>query len=142
ELYEDIVALLGGRVAEELVLHDISSGASNDLERATSIAHSMVARLGMSDKLGAVVYDNQKGEVFIGRSMAEAKPYSEKVAADIDAEVKALIDRAYAHCTRLLQSRREQLEEVAQYLLEHETMSGEDFAAVMTPRGELTGGEA
>lgn len=142
ELYESIVALLGGRVAEELVLHDISSGASNDLERATSIAHSMVARLGMSDKLGAVVYDNQKGEVFIGRSMAEAKPYSEKVAADIDAEVKALIDRAYAHCTRLLQSRREQLEEVAQFLLEHETMSGEEFAAVMAPKGELTGGEA
>jgi cell division protease FtsH len=130
ELFEDIVALLGGRAAESLVLGDISTGASNDLDRATATARSMVARYGMSEKLGSVVYDDHKGEVFIGRSMAAAKPYSEQVAADIDAEVKALIDRAYGQCLELLKSHRAQLEEVAQYLLQHETMEGETFEQV------------
>lgn len=136
ELYEDIVALLGGRVAEELVLKDISTGASNDLERATSIARGMVAKFGMSDALGAVVYENHKSEVFIGRSMAEAKPYSERIASEIDREVKVLIDRAYAHCTELIQSKMEQLEEVAQFLLEHETMSREEFEKVFDTGSE------
>jgi cell division protease FtsH len=130
ELFEDIVALLGGRAAESLVLGDISTGASNDLDRATATARSMVARYGMSEKLGSVVYDDHKGEVFIGRSMAAAKPYSEQVAADIDAEVKALMDRAYDRCLELLKTHRAQLEEVAQYLLRHETMEGEDFEQV------------
>ena len=97
ELFEDIVALLGGRVAEEQFLGDISTGASSDLERATAIAHAMVAKYGMSDALGAVVYDDGKGEVFIGRSMAQTKPYSETIAASIDQEVKALIDKSYAN---------------------------------------------
>ncbi len=130
ELYEDIVALLGGRVAEDLVLGDISTGASNDLERATSIAHSMVAKYGMSKKLGAVVYDSSKGEVFIGRSMAEAKPYSESTAASIDTEVRAILDQAYADCTGLLQKYSAELETVAQFLLEHETMSRDEFEKV------------
>lgn len=132
ELFEDIVALLGGRVAESLVLGDISTGASNDLERATATAHAMVAKYGMSDQLGAVVYDDQKGEVFIGRSMAQAKPYSEAVAAEIDHEVKALIDRAYQKCETLINTYRSQLEITAQYLLEHETMSAAEFEAVFT----------
>ena len=102
ELFEDIVALLGGRVAEEQFLGDISTGASSDLERATAIAHAMVAKYGMSDALGAVVYDDGKGEVFIGRSMAQTKPYSETIAASIDQEVKALIDKAYAQCRTIL----------------------------------------
>ena len=136
ELFEDIVALLGGRVAEDLVLGDISTGASNDLERATAIAHAMVAKYGMSDQLGAVVYDDQKGEVFIGRSMARSKPYSEAVAADIDREVRATIDRAYQRCREILNGYLPQLETTAQYLLEHETMSAEDFERVFQSGAE------
>lgn len=132
ELFEDIVALLGGRVAEELFLGDISTGASSDLERATAIAHAMVAKYGMSDALGAVVYDDGKGEVFIGRSMAQTKPYSETIAASIDQEVKALIDRAYAQCRTILSDYQPQLETTAQYLLEHETMSSAAFEAVFS----------
>jgi cell division protease FtsH len=130
ELYEEIVALLGGRVAEQLVLKDISTGASNDLQRATSIARSMIAKYGMSEKIGAVVYDDHNSQVFLGRSMAEAKPYSEQVAAQIDAEVRATIDKAYARCTELLKQHMTQLEQVAQFLLEHETMSREEFELV------------
>ncbi len=136
ELYEDIVALLGGRAAESLVLRDISTGASNDLERATATARSMIARFGMSEELGNVVYDDHKGEVFIGRSMASARPYSEQVAAAIDAEVKALMDRAYEQAMHLLLTHRAQLEEVAQYLLEHESMESEAFERVFQG-GEL-----
>ena len=132
ELFEDIVALLGGRVAEEQFLGDISTGASSELERATAIAHAMVAKYGMSDALGAVVYDDGKGEVFIGRSMAQTKPYSETIAASIDQEVKALIDKAYAQCRTILSDYAPQLETTAQYLLEHETMSSEAFEAVFT----------
>ena len=132
ELFEDIVALLGGRVAEEQFLGDISTGASSDLERATAIAHAMVAKYGMSDALGAVVYDDGKGEVFIGRSMAQTKPYSETIAASIDQEVKALINKAYAQCRTILSDYAPQLETTAQYLLEHETMSSEAFEAVFT----------
>ena len=132
ELFEDIVALLGGRVAEEQFLGDISTGASSDLERATAIAHAMVAKYGMSDALGAVVYDDGKGEVFIGRSMAQTKPYSETIAASIDQEVKALIDKAYTQCRKILSDYAPQLETTAQYLLEHETMSSEAFEAVFT----------
>ena len=132
ELFEDIVALLGGRVAEEQFLGDISTGASSDLERATAIAHAMVAKYGMSDALGAVVYDDGKGEVFIGRSMAQTKPYSETIAASIDQEVKALIDKAYAQCRKILSDYAPQLETTAQYLLELETMSSVAFEAVFT----------
>ena len=132
ELFEDIVALLGGRVPAEQFLGDISTDASSDLGRATAIAHAMVAKYGMSDALGAVVYDDGKGEVFIGRSMAQTKPYSETIAASIDQEVKALIDKAYAQCRKILSDYAPQLETTAQYLLEHETMSSEAFEAVFT----------
>ena len=132
ELEERIAVCLGGRAAEQLVLGDISTGASSDLQRATAIAHAMVAKYGMSDQLGAVVYDDQKGEVFIGRSMAQSKPYSESVAAAIDHEVKTLIDRAYEKCQGLLKQYLPQLEITAQYLLEHETMSAADFEAVFS----------
>lgn len=138
ELFEDIVALLGGRVAEEQFLGDISTGASSDLERATAIAHAMVAKYGMSDALGAVVYDDGKGEVFIGRSMAQTKPYSETIAASIDQEVKALIDKAYTQCRTILSDYAPQLEITAQYLLEHETMSSEAFEAVFTAAEQNT----
>ena len=128
---EEIAALLGGRTAEELFLGDISTGASNDLQRASAMARRMVTAYGMSERLGAVSYDSGHDEVFIGRSMAQAKSYSEEVAAQIDQEVKAIIDTGCRRCREVLEQYREQTERAAQYLLEHETMSGEDFAAVM-----------
>ena len=128
---EEIAALLGGRVAESLFLDDISTGASNDIQRASSMARKMVTAYGMSERLGAVSFDSGHDEVFIGRSMAQAKSYSEEVAAQIDEEVKAIIDAGYRRCQEVLEAHRTQMEAVASYLLEHETMSGEDFAAVM-----------
>jgi len=129
ELRERIASLLGGRVAEELVLGDISTGASNDLERATSIARSMVTKYGMSERLGAISYDTDQ-EVFIGRSMAAGRTYSEEVAGLIDEEIKAILDDGYQLCKELLSGHMEELERTAQYLLEFETMSAEDFALV------------
>ena len=128
---EEIAALLGGRVAEALFLDDISTGASNDIQRASDMARKMVTTYGMSAKLGAVSFDSGHDEVFIGRSMAQAKTYSEEVAAQIDSEVKAIIDAAYHRCEEVLEAHREQMEAAAGYLLEHETLSGEDFAALM-----------
>ena len=128
---EEIAAMLGGRTAEELFLGDISTGASNDLQRASAMARRMVTAYGMSERLGAVSYDSGHDEVFIGRSMAQGKRYSEEVAAQIDQEVKAIIDAGCRRCREVLEQYREQTERAAQYLLEHETMSGEDFAAVM-----------
>ena len=128
---EEIAALLGGRTAEELFLGDISTGASNDLQRASAMARRMVTAYGMSERLGAVSYDSGHDEVFIGRSMAQAKSYSEEVAAQIDSEVKAIIDKAYHRCQEVLEAHREQLIRVAEYLLEYETMSAEDFTRVM-----------
>ena len=128
---EEIAALLGGRTAEELFLGDISTGASNDLQRASAMARRMVTAYGMSERLGAVSYDSGHDEVFIGRSMAQAKSYSEEGAAQIDQVVKAIIDAGCRRCREVLEQYREQTERAAQYLLEHETMSGEDFAAVM-----------
>jgi cell division protease FtsH len=133
ELFEDIVAGLGGRVAEQIFLGDISTGASNDLERATNTARAMVTKYGMSDKLGTVVFENGRDEVFIGRSMAQAKPYSEETASLIDEEVKDIMDKAYTRCEEILRNSREQLIHVAEYLLENETMSAEEFEQVFTP---------
>ena len=128
---EEIAALLGGRVAEELFLDDISTGASSDIQRASTMARRMVTVYGMSEKLGAVSFDSGHDEVFIGRSMAQAKSYSEEVAAQIDSEVQAIIDKAYHRCQEVLEAHREQLIRVAEYLLEYETMSAEDFTRVM-----------
>ena len=131
DMEEEIAALLGGRVAEELFLDDISTGASSDIQRASTMARRMVTVYGMSEKLGAVSFDSGHDEVFIGRSMAQAKSYSEEVAAQIDSEVKAIIDKAYHRCQEVLEAHREQLIRVAEYLLEYETMSAEDFTRVM-----------
>ena len=136
---EEIAALLGGRVAEELFLDDISTGASNDIQRATDMARRMVTVYGMSEKLGAVSFDTGHDEVFIGRSMAQAKTYSEAVAAQIDSEVKTLIDRGYRRCQEVLEAHRQQVTAVADYLLEYETMSAEDFTRVMgQPKATLS----
>ena len=130
EMFEQIVADLGGRVAEQLCLQDISTGASSDIRQATSVARDMVQRYGMSDKLGPVSYAAD-GEVFIGRDYEKSKPYSERVAGDIDDEVKAIIDRAYRRCQEILTDHRDQLEKIAKYLMEFETMDRATFEQVM-----------
>ena len=124
---EQIVSLLGGRAAEKLMLGDISTGASNDIERASHIARKMVTAYGMSEKLGSIAFESGHDEVFIGKTMGQTRSYSEKTAAKIDDEVKAIIDRAYARCEEILTARREALTAVAEYLLAHETMTGEEF---------------
>ena len=133
---DQIVALLGGRVAEKLCLGDISTGASNDIQRATAIARKMVASYGMSDKMGTVAFDSGHDEVFLGRTMGQSRGYSEAVAAQIDEEVKAVVGAAYQRCEDILGSHRKQLDAVANYLLEHETMEREAFLQVFRESGE------
>ena len=129
---EQIVSLLGGRVAEKLMLGDISTGASNDIQRASQIARKMVTVYGMSDRLGSISFESGHDEIFIGRSMAQAKPYSEQVAAQIDEEVKSIVDAAYERCEDILSRDQKHLIAVAEFLLAHETMSAEEFEAVFT----------
>ena len=140
-LEDEITALLGGRVAESLVLGDISTGASNDIQRASSLAHKMVATYGMSEKLGPVCFDSGSGEVFIGRTMSQGRAYSETVAAEIDAEVQAIIAESRSRCEAILTEQRDKLEAVAQYLLAHETMERADFLAVFGESGEKSASE-
>ena len=140
-LEDEITALLGGRVAESLVLGDISTGASNDIQRASSLAHKMVATYGMSEKLGPVCFDSGSGEVFIGRTMSQGRAYSETVAAEIDAEVQAIIAESRSRCEAILTEQRDKLETVAQYLLTHETMERADFLAVFGESGEKSASE-
>ena len=141
-LEDEITALLGGRVAEELVLGDISTGASNDIQRASSLAHKMVATYGMSEKLGPVCFDSGSGEVFIGRTMSQSRSYSETVAAEIDAEVQAIIAESRGRCEAILTEQRDKLEAVAQYLLAHETMERADFLAVFGESEEKSAPES
>ena len=133
EMYEQIVGLLGGRVAEALYVGDISVGASNDIDRATKLAKDMVARYGMCEKLGTVSYLDD-GEVFIGRDYQNTKSYSEKVAGTIDEEVKELIDQAYADCKKILTQDGDKFRQVVDYLLANETMTGKQFADLMEGR--------
>ena len=133
QMYEEIVTLLGGRVAEKQEYDDISTGASNDLQRATKIAHDMVAKFGMSARIGSVSYDNDD-EIFVGRDYERTKSYSEQTGAQIDEEIKAIIDRAYAQCAQILSENTDKLHQVADYLVAHETMSRKQFEACM--RGE------
>ena len=130
---DHIVSLLGGRVAEQLCLGDISTGASNDIQRATRTARKMVASYGMSEKLGTVCFDSGNDEVFIGRTMSQGRSYSEAVAAQIDEEVKRIMSEAYSRCETILRERRDRLDAVAEYLLAHETMDRAAFLAVMEP---------
>ncbi len=136
-LVETLSTLLGGRCAEETALGFVCTGAVSDLERATAIARDMVTKYGMSQKLGHVTYTTGQDEVFLGRSMAQAKPYSDQTAALIDAEVKALLDGAYQRCREILERDREKLELVAQYLLRHESMDAGQFQKVYEDPGAL-----
>jgi len=131
EMEEHIVSLLGGRVAEALVLGDISTGASNDIERATKIARGMVTKYGMSSLLGTIAFGSGNEEVFLGRDLAQAKDYSEETAAIIDAEVKRIIDTAYRRAEELLNANMEKLHAVANVLLEKEKIDGEEFSEIM-----------
>ena len=130
EMFEHIVELLGGRAAEEIVFQDITTGASNDIERASKTARDMVARYGMSKTIGTVSYHSED-EVFIGGSYGKTKSYSEKVAGIIDDEVKAVIGSAYEKALELLKENRQKLDAVAEFLLKNESMTGEEFRAVM-----------
>ena len=129
-MLDRIAGLLGGRAAEQLVLGDISTGASNDISRATQLARKMVGTYGMSEQLGNVAFDAGHDEVFIGKSMAQTRPYSEETAAEMDQEIRRIMDDAYARCTAILEQYRPQLVEVAEYLLANETMTAEEFEKV------------
>ena len=135
EMKEEIVVLLGGRVAEKLVLDDISTGASNDIERASNIARNMVTRYGFSEKLGPIVYGQGDHEVFLGRDYGQERNYSENVAAEIDAEVREIIDTAYEKTKDILSAHMEQLDLVAKYLIVNEKVDGDVFKKLMT--GEM-----
>ena len=135
EMKEEIVVLLGGRVAEKLVLDDISTGASNDIERASNIARNMVTRYGFSEKLGPIVYGQGDHEVFLGRDYGQERNYSENVAAEIDAEVREIIDTAYEKTKDILSAHMDQLDLVAKYLIVNEKVDGEVFKKLMT--GEM-----
>ena len=130
EMEESIVSLLGGRVAEQLVLNDISTGASNDIERASKIARDMVTRYGMSDKIGTITFGSGQEEVFLGRDLAQAKNFSEETAAKIDEEVKRIIDEAYNKAKTILSNNMDKLASVANVLLEKEKIDGDEFAAI------------
>jgi cell division protease FtsH len=124
---ENIIVLLGGMVAEELVLEDISTGASNDLERVASTARDMVTRYGMSGKLGPMAFGDNSDEVFLGNSFASKRNYSEEVASEIDKEIRVIVDNAYHQTKQLLKDNMDRLEYVAQALLVHETLDAEQF---------------
>lgn len=136
QMRENIIMLLGGRAAEELVLDDICTGASNDIERATNTARSMVTKYGFSAKLGTVVYGSDNDEVFLGKDYGHTRNYSEAVAAQIDEEVKSIIERAYTDCKAILSSNMDKLHLLAKYLLKFEKIEGSDFEKLM--KGEIT----
>ena len=132
EMVENIVSLLGGRVAEQLVLNDISTGASNDIERATQIARSMVTKYGMSERIGTITLGSSQEEVFLGRDFAQAKEYSEETANLIDEEVKSIIDFAYKKAEEILKANMEKLTKVANVLLEKEKIDGDEFDEIFS----------
>ncbi|MBE6844483.1 MAG: ATP-dependent zinc metalloprotease FtsH [Ruminococcus sp.] len=135
EMRENIITLLGGRVAEQIILDDISTGASNDIERATAIARNMVTKYGFSEKLGPMVYGNEQGEVFLGRDFNSSRNYSENVAAEIDAEMRKLIEDGYNTAEKLLKDHIDQLHFLAKYLMKFEKIDDVDFEKLM--KGEM-----
>lgn len=136
---ETIVVLLGGRVAEKLTMDDITTGASNDIERATGVARDMVMRYGFSEKLGPILYGSEDHEVFLGRDYGQAKNYSENVASEIDAEIREIIETGYERAKDILTENRDKLELCAQYLLKHETLDGPDFYKLMEGKIDVDG---
>lgn len=139
---ENIIVLLGGRVAEKLILDDISTGASNDIERATSVARNMVTRYGFSEKLGPILYGHENQEVFLGRDYSQGRNYSENVAAEIDGEIRELIETGYEKAKEILTEHGDLLERVAQYLMRHEKINGPDFYKLMAGEIDVDGNSA
>ena len=139
EMQESLIVLLGGRVAESLTLDDISTGASNDIERATKTARAMVTKYGMSDKLGAIAYGRDDSEPFLGRDMGHIRDYSEATASAIDAEIKHIVNTAYERTENILKEHMDKLQQVAQFLYHNEKMSGDEFRAVMEGNLEALG---
>jgi len=133
KLLAEMTGLLGGRVAEEIVFNDITSGASNDIERVTKLARTMVTRLGMSSDLGPMVYGQKEEMIFLGREISEQRDYSEAVAEKIDKEVRELVESAYTRARQILTQYRDRLDAVAQKLLEVETLSRDDFEKIFPP---------
>jgi cell division protease FtsH len=129
----DIVGLLGGRAAEEIVFDDITSGASNDIERVTKMARTMITRLGMSEKLGPMVYGQKEELIFLGREISEQRDYSEEVAREIDKEVKIMVNESYQRAKDILIKYRDKLDAVANRLLEVETLTREEFESIFPP---------
>ena len=132
EMEENIVSLLGGRVAEALILNDISTGASNDIERASQIARNMVTKYGMSERVGTIMFGGGQGEVFLGRDFAQTKDYSEETAGIIDEEVKRIVDKAYSRAREILTEHVDKLHIVAGILLEKEKIEGEEFDKIFS----------
>ena len=135
-MFENIVTSLGGRVAEQLLLEDISTGASSDLEQATKTARAMVTRYGFSERLGPVVYGGDPGETFLGRDFGQGKGYSEAIASEIDNEIRDIVDEAYETARRILTEHMAELHKVSAVLMEREKISGEEFKTLMEG-GEL-----
>lgn len=131
QMEENIITLLGGRVSEKIILDDISTGASNDIERATKTARSMVTKYGFSEKLGPVVYGHDETEVFLGRDYSQGRNYSENIAAEIDAEIRELIETGYEKAKDILEKHIDQLHLLANYLMKHEKIDGPDFERLM-----------
>ena len=135
QMEENIITLLGGRVSEKIILDDISTGASNDIERATKTARSMVTKYGFSEKLGPVVYGHDETEVFLGRDYSQGRNYSENIAAEIDAEIRDLIETGYEKAKDILEKHIDQLHTLAKFLMKHEKIDGPDFERLM--KGEI-----
>jgi cell division protease FtsH len=133
KLLDDMAFTLGGRASEELMFDDITSGASDDLERVTRMARTMVTRLGMSDDLGPMVYGQKEELIFLGREISEQRDYSEAVAEQIDKEVRRLVNASYQRAKQILHQYRDKLDAVAQKLLETETLTREEFEAIFPP---------
>ena len=140
KILDDLAFTLGGRAAEELVFNDITSGASNDLERVTRMARSMVTRLGMSDELGPMVYGQKEELIFLGREISEQRDYSEAVAQLIDKEVRRLVNEAYEKAKNILIQHRDKLDAIANRLLEIETLTKDEFEAIFPPVVKKTNG--
>ena len=140
QLLSDMVGLLGGRAAEEIIFNDITSGASSDLERVTKLARTMVTRLGMSDELGPMVYGKKEELVFLGREISEQRDYSELIAQKIDSAIQHIVQDAYQKAKSILTQYQEQLETIAEKLLDVETLNADEFHELFPTPVEKTGG--
>ena len=137
KMLHNIMVSLGGRIAEEIIFDDITTGAASDIKKATKVARKMVTSFGMSENIGVISYDEDDDEVFIGRDLAHTRAYSEKVAGEIDSEVKAIVDNCYARAKAIIMSHEDILHKAAKLLLEKEKISGQEFDALFKQSAQL-----